>query len=455
MDDDITDALKEAALTGRLLLSQQPAISTIPSNRFRIGAVRFVSLNGSTLREIPTWVSYFPDLEEFQAIHNLVKKLPECWEDLLLHGLETLKLDQNDLQTFPALTFAPNLRILSLSYNKIQHVHMRAQESNQLKMLEILDLSHNSLQTFLGWDKFPSLTHLDCSHNNLLLMEPNFGGLSSIVHVDLSNNRLCSLPHTVSQLQLLQTLDVSKNALTILPPSLSLCASLQTVWAHHNDLLMLDASLLTLQNLRELDVSHNALLYLPSLPSQAQHVVLLAAHNPCTLAEANPQDESDLADEATPGDACPPPQYAQALQAISEKYAFLQIENLELRRQLAASEARANVAEAKMQWMRAHPQDLPRKPQPPTSEKDPRSAAPSLSPSHSADLLIDRLNEAASPDLHEMVVTFPPCPRRLDQLTAQAAALKSAWSLVETQIAIEQSHCAILASVEDTMVRRP
>uniref|UniRef100_H3B818 Si:ch211-237i5.4 n=2 Tax=Latimeria chalumnae TaxID=7897 RepID=H3B818_LATCH len=160
------------------------------------------------------------------------------------HGTWILDLKHNDLTEIRAESFNAlwSMKILILSNNKIEKIHLRAFQS--FGFLEKLDLSHNCLNSlphdfsaslvslkelklssnrleavgFNSLQHFESLEKLDLSHNQIVSIErAAFRGLSRLRYLYLQSNRLAMVNNGFFfMLPNLEALLLGRNNITII-----------------------------------------------------------------------------------------------------------------------------------------------------------------------------------------------------------------------------------------------
>lgn len=101
-----------------------------------------INLSGKGLREIPTNVYDYPNLEKLVLSHNKIKSIPK--EILSLRKLRSIDLSFNDLIVLQSAVFKlPKLRTLNLHGNKLKSLPKQIADSH----LDILILSKNQFKT--------------------------------------------------------------------------------------------------------------------------------------------------------------------------------------------------------------------------------------------------------------------------------------------------------------------
>ncbi len=156
-------------------------------------------------------------------------------------GVLSLDLRRQGLESFPAVPFATQARLLSmdLSENRI------AELPNDFCIL------------------FPLLQSLQLQRNLLRTVPKEIGRMSSLQSLYLDSNQIAALPDSVGEMRVLRVLSVAQNGLRVLPESLTSLAALQVLNLGQNELLHLPAGVGGLMALKELYLYHNRLETIP------------------------------------------------------------------------------------------------------------------------------------------------------------------------------------------------
>ena len=145
-------------------------------------------------------------LQKLILNHNLLKSIN--WKPNSLPKLFELYLASNELQSFEFLGLVPNIKVLDLSFNKLNDDSLRSIVSFKLNRLVQLNLSNNSFRNLpIISSSFPSLDRLDVSHNFILAVAP--GSFEGVKIVDLSYNSMQKLDNVGANSIL--ALDISHN----------------------------------------------------------------------------------------------------------------------------------------------------------------------------------------------------------------------------------------------------
>nr|XP_006633650.1 PREDICTED: leucine-rich repeat-containing G-protein coupled receptor 5 isoform X1 [Lepisosteus oculatus] len=144
--------------------------------------LRTLSLNGATE------ITEFPDLTGTKSL-----------ESLTITGAQITSLPSAVCEQLP------NLQVLDLSYNLIQHLP----SFNGCKKIQRIDLHHNEIHEVKAntFQELTALRSLDLAWNKLHAVDPNaFSNLPSLIKLDLTSNLLSSLPvtglHSLTHLKL-------------------------------------------------------------------------------------------------------------------------------------------------------------------------------------------------------------------------------------------------------------
>jgi Leucine-rich repeat (LRR) protein len=241
-------------------------------------------------RQVPDAVSLLKTLTRLELANCGLTDLPLTFD--LLTALQEIDLSQNQFHELPKVLLSlkqlthlhmsaqnsphlqvtnlkhwPELRILSLASNKLEHL------PELPDLLVSLDFSNNRLTdvsplvdciqletVLLSWnllEDIPTLFQADhlrllaCDHNKL----SDWPDLPpSLLDLRLAHNRLPSIPPTVSQLSRLEVLDIGHNALNDwLPSTLGFMSSLKSLKLEGNSLqsLPFDSSAASLHEIQD------------------------------------------------------------------------------------------------------------------------------------------------------------------------------------------------------------
>jgi Leucine-rich repeat (LRR) protein len=228
-------------------------------------------------------------LDTFVAANNQLTELPP------VHAA-TIDVTNNSIVTIPdtLCTVNPSLNTLAAGYNRIKTV---SESIKQCQHLNVLRLEHNQLATFPAAaisQQLNALSHLDLSHNHLYEFEllGSLSDLPSLLTLILDGNHLSVWPNIPGSLQVLS---VAYNNLQSMPARLQNSASLIHVNASHNNISSVFQW--SQWQVDVLDLSYNKLAQanvVNALAAQARFIYL--SHNRMTqlpFANALPGGESE------------------------------------------------------------------------------------------------------------------------------------------------------------------
>ncbi|XP_072128367.1 p53-induced death domain-containing protein 1 [Mobula birostris] len=244
-----------------------------------------------------------------------------------LQQVEFLRLNCNEEEIGPSLTFVPELRRLKSlvlkgghlrdEYGACKHGLLATLPVNfghfqclshldlsfnrfvslpecltELKELTVLLLSHNQLAALpnsIG--KLVKLSFLSLMKNQLRVLPGSIGELVALKRVDLSENKLEQLPDEIGKLSSCTWIDFSGNRLKTLPSTLTNMASLGELHLHSNQLITVPAELAYIPNLSRLDLQNNCL---RSVPPEIQNFPFVHLKgNPIGEAEGPEEQDHD------------------------------------------------------------------------------------------------------------------------------------------------------------------
>ena len=154
-----------------------------------------------------------PSIQKLYLSNNLIDTMEKFIEGPHLN-LTYLDLSHNYLKTLqnPQLELAPNLRVLDFSFNQI--VSLETDNLLKLKYLETVKINNNHIQTIPN-SVFPeSLIKLDISFNKLKTLPAN---LIRIQILNVAHNYIYTLGDTIKKFEQLEYLNVSGNTLETFP----------------------------------------------------------------------------------------------------------------------------------------------------------------------------------------------------------------------------------------------
>lgn len=124
-----------------------------------------INLSGKGLREIPTNVYDYFNLEKLDLSHNRIKSIPK--DILKLRKLRSIDLSFNDLSVLQSAIFQlPKLRTLNLHGNKLKSLPKQIADSQ----LDILILSKNQFKT-IDMHLIEDITKVDLADNPMCVEE--------------------------------------------------------------------------------------------------------------------------------------------------------------------------------------------------------------------------------------------------------------------------------------------
>ena len=223
-------------------------------------------------------------LRNWKLSQNRLKKIPDN-EIQYLIKLEILELDNNRLESFPALCgHMTSLQRLDISNNKLTNLpeglglcsnlkYFKA-HSNQLTLLpnsiggcfrmEYVDVSRNKIREFPeDFGFMASLTHLDACGNRIGHLPNDIGNCKKLTYLDMSTNIMVFLPQSFSNLSLLEVCNFERNELILQKDRFTNCISLKDLRFKGNATREITSDIGACKNLMRLDASSNMIENIP------------------------------------------------------------------------------------------------------------------------------------------------------------------------------------------------
>jgi Leucine-rich repeat (LRR) protein len=182
------------------------------------------------------------------------------WDPEAFPRLLSLKLSNNQLQSFNFLQFLSTLRQVDISGNHLTDSHLKSISMTRFPSLQSLILSNNSFKTCDGFPiaNFPALETLDLSHNFIQTVSFNaLEPLRTLKELNFAYNSLRKLENLA--VPSLLSLDLSHNRVTVLDEvrGLARCTQLIQFWFNDNPLAQQASHrircLVYIRTLKELD----------------------------------------------------------------------------------------------------------------------------------------------------------------------------------------------------------
>ena len=157
-------------------------------------------------------------LEVIDCKNQGLKKVPTG----IPESAQTLYLDDNELTILSDLGDLSNLRMLSVTNNKLKNIQFDVFDN--MDNLQVLKLGRNQLNSLdddvFEWNPL-KLEVIDLSHNKFKFIQHFlFYDLERLQQIDLSNNDLSFIhPHAFQQLKELRQLELSNNHLRSFDPT--------------------------------------------------------------------------------------------------------------------------------------------------------------------------------------------------------------------------------------------
>ncbi len=202
-----------------------------------VSTIKTLNVENNSLSSLPSLHDLgFFEIEEINLAHNNISAIPQDFFTNL-PNLVTINASHNMISNpYMNLSGTPNVKIIDLSYNKIEnHTIQLLQELDQIEELYLshnyipaitdpnafsncphlhtIDLSFNSLNQIAFIDNLPNLTTLDLSNNHLSFLSPGlFYNVENLQSLNLANNLLTNF-HKFPYLNLHSNITVDVNIL--------------------------------------------------------------------------------------------------------------------------------------------------------------------------------------------------------------------------------------------------
>ena len=271
-------------------------LAKLPLSLQDIDSLTELTLYGNELKAEALPISRKAVLPALSLSDNKFKAMPELVDPAATLHLTEVRLDRNELTSFPKMSLLKDVTQLCLSGNRLfalppeignlVMLQLLALDDNQLpavppsigqlKQLRVLGLAGNMLDTIPPEiSKLVKLTELRLDNNSLKFIPDRISELSRLSHLTVARNQLATLPESIGGLRKLRALDVSDNRLTALPESIGSLMKLARLGAARNGLTELPQSISRCKALVSLSVHDNQLEALPrDLPAKLTQLLL-------------------------------------------------------------------------------------------------------------------------------------------------------------------------------------
>lgn len=226
-----------------------------------LAALESLKLDENQLQALPPEVARWLYMKHFSAAHNQLTTLPAGLANW--HNLETLNLRFNKITALPDTGGWTKLKKLWLGHNALREVDVSG-----LAALEELDLLNNAVSEVpadLGL--CTNLKHLLLGQNSIKSIPSEIlGNLVQLRSLDLYKNKIESLPPEVGNCTLIQRLSLASNNIRDLPSEIGHCVGMRELYVSNNPKLSkIPESVGHLATLRELSMRNcKALKTLPA-----------------------------------------------------------------------------------------------------------------------------------------------------------------------------------------------
>lgn len=211
----------------KTLLVHCNRLAKLPLSLQDIDNLSELTVYGNELRVEALPISRKATLASLSLSDNKFKSLPELVDPSATLDLEEVRLDRNELTTFPKLSLLTNATQLCLSGNQLFAV---PPEVGTLVKLRLLALDGNQLTVVppsIG--QLRELRVLSLAGNMLGAIPSEVRTLKKLTELRLDNNRLTALPDEVTELARLSYLTAAGNRLETLPQRIGVLRKLRAL----------------------------------------------------------------------------------------------------------------------------------------------------------------------------------------------------------------------------------
>lgn len=200
-------------------------LTSFPSTILKHTKLEKLELSKNALRELPD-ISNLVNLRELSVYSN---NLEQIFELSNLEKLKVLDLHDNNLKMIPDCSFIEDINLSSNLISEVQEakydktMHIWASDNQlddtcfevirSLPNLKVLSLSYNRLVDIPQGALGSKLEELYLSGNSLSTLPDDFGRQSSLKVLHLNGNRFRTLPADLANLEELEVMDVGSNDL--------------------------------------------------------------------------------------------------------------------------------------------------------------------------------------------------------------------------------------------------
>ena len=217
--------------------------------------VKRLDLNQLELKEVPTVIYRFPNLEELYLGKNEIEAA--SIDMARLPRLKQLHMQGNQLtnQSFK-ISGNKSLDVLNLNENRFTDIPDVARNCYKMSSLW---LGGNALTALSNrsFKKLKQVRDLNFYRSSVVILPKGIKKMRNLQVLDLYYNQMEVLPKSIIRLRKLTHLAIANNNLTYLPKKINKLKNVHTLYAHHNRLSKLPESIVKMQKLKILDLGYN------------------------------------------------------------------------------------------------------------------------------------------------------------------------------------------------------